>query len=99
MSLNNKCNAGFCAAQECAIFRLDLRSAFLCNFAHEPFFESVFQGMDSKAVKCFPALESLSIANSPLPDLVEKLPGVGFIEERPFGIISTLMKPVGHECG
>lgn len=50
-------------------------------------------------MKCFPALESLSIANSPLPDLEEKLPGVGFIEERPFGIISTVMKPVGHECG
>ena len=40
----------------------------------------------------------LSIANSPLPDLEEKLPGVGFIEERPFGIISMVMKPVGHEC-
>ena len=32
-----------------------------------------------------------------LPDLVEKLPGVGFIAERPFGIISTVMKPVEHE--
>ena len=41
----------------------------------------------------------LSIANSPLPDLVERLPGVGFIAERPFGIISTVMKPVGHERG
>ena len=41
----------------------------------------------------------LSIDISPLPDLVEKLPGAGFIAERPFGIISTLMKPVGHECG
>jgi hypothetical protein len=41
----------------------------------------------------------LSIDISPLPDSVEKLPGVGFIEERPFGIISTVMKPVGHECG
>lgn len=34
----------------------------------------------------------LSIDISLLPDLVEKLPGVGFIEERPFGIISTVMK-------
>ena len=42
---------------------------------------------------------SLSIDISLLPDLVEKLPGVGFIAERPFGIISTVMKPVGHECG
>lgn len=41
----------------------------------------------------------LSIDISLLPDLVEKLPGVGFIEERPFGIISTVMEPVGHECG
>ena len=41
----------------------------------------------------------LSIANSPLPDLAEKLPDAGFIEERPFGIISTVMKPVGHERG
>jgi len=41
----------------------------------------------------------LSIDISLLPDLEEKLPGVGFIEERPFGIISTVMKPVGHECG
>ena len=41
----------------------------------------------------------LSIANSPLPDLVEKLPGVGFIAEGAFGIISTVMKHVGHECG
>ena len=30
----------------------------------------------------------LSIANSPLPDLAEKLPGVGFIAERIFDIIS-----------
>ena len=29
----------------------------------------------------------LSIANSPLPDLVEKLPDAGFIAEMPFGII------------
>ena len=41
----------------------------------------------------------LSIANSPLPDLEEKLPDAGFIAEMPFGIISTLMKPAGHECG
>lgn len=41
----------------------------------------------------------LSIANSPLPDLAEKLPDVGFIAEEAFGIISTEMKHVGHECG
>jgi hypothetical protein len=41
----------------------------------------------------------LSIANSPLPVSVEKLLDAGFIEERPFGIIYTVMKPVGHECG
>ena len=35
----------------------------------------------------------------PLPDLVEKLLDAGFIAERPFGIISTVMNPVGHECG
>lgn len=41
----------------------------------------------------------LSIDISLLPDLVEKLPNVGFVEEGPFGIISTVMKPAGHECG
>jgi hypothetical protein len=35
----------------------------------------------------------------PLPDSVEKLLDAGFIAERSFGIISTLMKPAGHECG
>ena len=41
----------------------------------------------------------LSIDISLLPDLVEKLPDAGLIAEMPFGIISTVMKPVGHECG
>ena len=39
----------------------------------------------------------LSIDISLLPDLVEKLPGVGFVKEGPFGIVSTVMKPVGHD--
>lgn len=62
--------------------------------------------MDRQAVGAEESGEVLRLAHqiqgvSPfaLPDLVEKLPGVGFIEERPFGIISTVMKPVGHECG
>ena len=34
-----------------------------------------------------------------LPEMAEKLPDAGFIAERPFDIISMVMKPVRHECG